>query len=129
MRLTLGPTGTARTVVRSVAVLLAALAIGGCRSLAGGEACEQYKGTLEVNDHGCIVLHSGDIIFPFVLPGSDGLAPPDGVVDLPDGQRVKVGDSITTNGVSRKLSTRPDGKDIAERCGYDPAMDVAEPTR
>lgn len=114
-------------VTRSVAVFLLCVAVAGCRPFVGGEAGEEFKGTLEVNDRGCLLLHSGDITFPFVLPGSEGLAPANGMVDLPDGRQVRVGDSITTNGVSWRLSSRPEGASIAQRCGYDLSEEVAQP--
>lgn len=118
-----------RIVMGSVGVVLLGVAVTGCRPLVGGEAGEQFTGTIEVNDRGCLVLHSGDRILPFILSDSDGLAPVDGMVHLPDGQQVRVGDSITTNGVSWKLSSRPEGADIAERCGYDMSEEAAEPMR
>lgn len=122
------PARASRVARGGVAILLVCSALSGCRPLVGGEAGEEFKGTLEVNDRGCLVLHSGDITFPFVLSGSDGLPPGDGLTELPDGQLVRVGDGITTNGVSWKLSSRPEGASIAQRCGYDMSEEVAEPT-
>lgn len=110
-----------------IAMVFLCVAVAGCRPLVGGEAGEQFQGTLEVNDRGCLTLHSGDRILPFILPDSDGLPPANDVIELPDGQRVTVGDSITTDGVSWRLSSRPEGASIAERCGYDLGEDVAEP--
>ena len=50
-------------------------------------------------------------------------------MDLSDGQHVQVGDdTITTDGVSWKLSKRPEGKAIAERCGYELTEEAGEPT-
>jgi hypothetical protein len=108
---------------------LIAVVLGGCQiPFTGASAGVQFQGTLGVNNHGCLVLRSGDLTFPFVPPSSDGRAPPDGAVELPDGQHVQVGDNITTNGVSWTLSSRPEGKAIAERCGYELTEEAAEPT-
>jgi len=106
-----------------------AVVLGGCQiPFTGASAGVQFQGTLGVNNDGCLVLRSGSLTFPFVLSGSNGLAPPDGAVDLPDGQHVQVGDDITTDGVSWKLSKRPEGEAIAERCGYELTEEAGEPT-
>lgn len=121
------PARASRVAKGMLAIGLLCMAVPGCRPLVGGEAGEQFSGTLEVNNRGCLTLHSGDRILPFILPDSDGLPPADGLIELPDGQQVRVGDSITTNGVSWKLSSRPEGASIAQRCGYDMSEEVAEP--
>lgn len=114
---------------RRCLALLTALPVYGCRPLVGGEAPVGYEGTLQVNDRGCVVLIADGMTFPFVVPDSDGTAPVDGVITLPDGQRAIIGNKISTAGVVRSFGDLRNGAAIAEQCGYEPGAEVAVPIR